>query len=120
MNNVSVKPRRKTSRKVLWHAGDLLPRELLAFCPSCKALEIVRFAGTEMIPTRKFVQKRNRVYHACGSDTPCRLHSSMGRTRVPGGDRLGLPAFSFRLAPPGLSRPRAASIVGSAGVPGAA
>ncbi len=69
--------RRRKTRKVLWKVGQSFPQELLAFCPGCKALDVLRFAGGMMIPTRKYVQSGRRIYHDCGTDSPCRLHASV-------------------------------------------
>jgi len=62
----------------MWHPDSLMPEELLIFCPACKALEVVQFSGHALIPTRKFAQKEDKVYHTCGSHVACRLHSSAG------------------------------------------
>jgi hypothetical protein len=48
-------------------------RELVVFCPGCKALEVLWFANGHLIPTRKFIQIDGRVYHDCGFGEPCRL-----------------------------------------------
>ena len=47
--------------------------ELMAFCPRCKTLETLCFAGDAMVQTRKFNQEDGRVYHDCGSGEPCLL-----------------------------------------------
>ncbi|TET42035.1 MAG: hypothetical protein E3J66_04345 [Dehalococcoidia bacterium] len=38
-------------------------RELIAFCPKCKTLETLWFAGDVLMQTRKFSQEDARVYH---------------------------------------------------------
>jgi len=98
VNSQGTQLRRKNAGRALWRVNDMLPNELLVFCPACKALEIVRFSGREMIPTRKFVQKANRVYHTCGSHVPCRLHSSTGRAGPAPTDDARLSAFSLTVS----------------------
>ena len=49
-------------------------RQLIVFCPQCKALETHWFIEDEITDTRKFSQNNNRVYHDCGSKEPCRLY----------------------------------------------
>jgi hypothetical protein len=48
--------------------------EVLAFCPSCKALQTVWLTGNTLMPTLKFTQVGTQVYHNCGSKEPCRLY----------------------------------------------
>ena len=78
MNNKLPEPRRHPRRKAAWHPGNSMPDELLAFCPACKALEVMRFSGESPALTPRFVEKSGEVYHACGSDVPCRLYSLVG------------------------------------------
>jgi hypothetical protein len=40
-----------------WRLSDTAESELLALCPGCKALEVIRFSGPMMITTRKFAQR---------------------------------------------------------------
>ncbi len=47
--------------------------EVLAYCPKCKTFETLCFTGGVMVPTRKFYQNSNQVYHDCSSEEPCRL-----------------------------------------------
>jgi hypothetical protein len=49
-------------------------KEVMAFCPSCKAFETIWFSNGTLNQTRKFMQSGNHVYHDCGSNEPCRLH----------------------------------------------
>lgn len=65
--------RRRTSGKKPWRLSETAESEILAFCPGCKALDVIRFSGGLMIPTRKFAQKPDGVYHSCGAGIPCRL-----------------------------------------------
>ncbi len=48
--------------------------EVMAFCPRCKALQTVWLNGSTLMPTRKFTQVENQIYHNCGSTQPCRLY----------------------------------------------
>ncbi len=50
------------------------PREAVAFCPRCKALQTVWLNGNTLMPTRKFSQEGGEIYHDCGSSQPCRLY----------------------------------------------
>jgi hypothetical protein len=48
--------------------------EAVAFCPRCKALQTVWLDGNTLMPTRKFYQLGNQIYHDCGSSQPCSLY----------------------------------------------
>ncbi len=48
--------------------------EAVAFCPQCKALQTVWIDGDTLMPTRRFFQEGNLIYHDCGSVQPCRLY----------------------------------------------
>lgn len=50
--------------------------ELVAFCPNCKTMETVWFAGGHLAKTRRFTEVNGQVYHDCGSTKPCNLHRS--------------------------------------------
>ena len=50
--------------------------EAVAFCPECKALQTVWIDSNTLMPTRKFFQEGNLIYHDCGSSQPCRLYLS--------------------------------------------
>ena len=76
----TVNRRRKSPKKSLWHIDKDAPTEMMVFCPSCKALEIVRFEGRSLVPTRKFTQRAGRVYHSCETKLPCRVHRFGGRS----------------------------------------
>lgn len=45
--------------------------EVIVVCPKCKTLETLWLSAGFLIPTRKFRQNGNRVYHDCGSNEPC-------------------------------------------------
>ena len=64
----------KTSSKALWKV-NAPTREIVAFCPKCKALETLTYTNEGIIPTAKFTQRGNSVYHGCESEVPCRLYS---------------------------------------------
>ena len=48
--------------------------EVIAVCPKCKTLETLWLSGGLLVPTRKFRQIRNKVYHDCGADEPCSFY----------------------------------------------
>jgi hypothetical protein len=48
--------------------------EAMAFCPHCKALQTVWLSGGVLMPTRKFYQIADHIYHDCGSGQPCHLY----------------------------------------------
>jgi hypothetical protein len=48
--------------------------EVIVVCPKCKTLETLWFSAGFLVPTRKFRQHGNRVYHDCGSAEPCSLY----------------------------------------------
>ena len=50
--------------------------EAVACCPKCKAFQTVWIDGNKLMPTRKFIQEGNQIYHDCGSSQPCRLYHS--------------------------------------------
>lgn len=50
-------------------------RDVVVVCPRCKAMETVSLNHEGMVPTRRFTQRADVVYHSCGSDVPCRLYS---------------------------------------------
>jgi len=54
-----------------------LSKEVMIFCPSCKAFETVWFTRGALNNTRKFTQFGTHVYHDCGSSEPCRLYNSL-------------------------------------------
>ena len=72
-------PRTRT-RKALLHVEDMATEEILAYCPGCKTLEVIRFSSEGLIATSRFTQRADRVYHSCGSGAACRLHGQPGHT----------------------------------------
>jgi hypothetical protein len=66
---------RETRAKPSFVINDEGPRDLVAFRPGCKTMETISLVGRAMAPTRRFTQRKHAVYHACGSDVPCRLYS---------------------------------------------
>ncbi len=48
--------------------------ELVVFCPRCKTLETLWFSDSWLMPTRKFSQQGEQVFHDCGASEPCRLY----------------------------------------------
>jgi hypothetical protein len=71
---LAVKERESTKIDGLARVG--WSGEAVAFCPGCKALQTVWINGDKLIPTRKFTQERDEIYHDCGSSRPCRLYVS--------------------------------------------
>ena len=47
--------------------------ELMVCCPKCKTLETVYFSRGQVMPTQKFHQENQKLYHDCGSTIPCKL-----------------------------------------------
>ena len=77
---------RTRARKTIPRVEDTAPEEILAYCPGCKTLEVIRFSSEGLIATRKFTQRADKVFHSCGSGMACRLHGPVGRR---GPDRTG-------------------------------
>jgi hypothetical protein len=50
-------------------------KEMMAYCPGCKAFQTVWLSGDRLMTTRKFTQVGDYIYHNCGSDQPCRLYA---------------------------------------------
>ncbi len=50
------------------------PDEVIVVCPKCKTLETLWMSAGFLIPTRKFRQSGNKVYHDCGSTEPCTFY----------------------------------------------
>jgi phage FluMu protein Com len=74
--SIDVGQRNKTSaEKILQRIDSVGSTEVVVFCPGCKALETLYFNESQLIPTRKYAQKMGGIYHACGSNEPCRLYS---------------------------------------------
>ncbi len=65
---------KNSSRKVIWNVKNT-SREVVAYCPRCKAIETLTCTDEGIVPTSRFTVKAGTVYHACGSDIPCRLYS---------------------------------------------
>jgi hypothetical protein len=81
---VRATPSRKKLRVKLWHPEIPDCEELLAYCPRCKALEVLRFTPEGLVPTSKFIQRENQVYHNCNAAIPCRLHKlSIHKAMIP-------------------------------------
>ena len=72
MTLVSVKE--KKGSMVGGENNNSQSEEVIAYCPQCKALQTVWLNGNRLMPTVKFVQQNNHVYHNCGATQPCRLY----------------------------------------------
>ena len=53
------------------------PGEIVVLCPHCKAIETLQITGGQLTPTRKFTQGGVRIYHDCGSISPCRVYTNL-------------------------------------------
>ena len=62
----------QASKRITEHM-PLSEQELVVFCPGCKTLEVLWFSKGGLMPTRKFNQADDQVYHDCGFGEPCRL-----------------------------------------------
>jgi len=51
-------------------------REVVALCPQCKAMQTIWINSGGLMPTRKFFQRGETIFHDCGSILPCRLYAS--------------------------------------------
>ena len=89
--------RRTPTKSGPWRLRSTAESEIIALCPSCKALEVMHFSGSLLIPTRKFAQKPDGVYHSCGAGIPCRLFRS--GTRPPAIAQRPLGAHTLRTRP---------------------
>ncbi len=94
----------KTVKKSLWNVTNSIPDEMLIFCPSCKALDVVRFSGQQIIPTRKFIQHDDKVFHTCGSNIPCRLHRQGGSNHLTITSNPRLPSIPSQIPRSGRTR----------------
>ena len=65
---------KKTQTRALWVVNDRIARDIVAFCPTCKAMETVSITSQGVVASRKFVEKGGSVFHDCGSKVPCRLY----------------------------------------------
>jgi hypothetical protein len=48
--------------------------EAMVVCPQCKAIQEIWIQDGMLLPTRKFRQIGNNIYHDCGSKLPCRVY----------------------------------------------
>lgn len=62
---------RKRNGKKLSEEG--IVTEVIALCPTCKALQPIQLTNDGLMQTRKFTQEGKNIYHDCGSHQPCRL-----------------------------------------------
>ncbi len=69
-----TRTRRGTKAKALWVVDDG-SRDVVVFCPGCKTIETLNLNSEGIAPTRRFTQRDGAVYHACGSEIPCRRYS---------------------------------------------
>lgn len=64
----------RTLRRARGRGQQVESQELLAFCPKCKTLEVLYTTSDRLVPTRRFSQSGEAVYHNCGANEPCRLY----------------------------------------------
>jgi hypothetical protein len=48
--------------------------EAMVVCPECKAIQSVWIQDGRLMPTRKFRQVDDRIFHDCGARQPCRIY----------------------------------------------
>ncbi len=65
---------RQSSITVEGTSGIKSDEAVLAYCPACRAFQTLWFIEGKLIPTRKFHQYGDQVYHDCGSREPCRFY----------------------------------------------
>jgi hypothetical protein len=51
--------------------------DVVVFCPVCKAMQTLAIVEDTMLPTRKFTQIGDRIFHDCSSGRPCRLYRTL-------------------------------------------
>jgi phage FluMu protein Com len=69
----AVKSKRSSSGLLTAGIRDEIS-EVVAFCPRCKNLQTLWFSEGQLVQTKKFTQRGDKIYHDCGSGTPCRLY----------------------------------------------
>lgn len=62
------------ARRRIWQTLSVRTDEVIAFCPNCKTVETLFLEDFNLMPTQKFSQRGNQIYHSCGSDRPCCLY----------------------------------------------
>ncbi len=63
--------------KVIIAEDNDLSKEVMVFCPACKAFQTIWFTKSVLNQTRKFTQYGDHIYHDCGSNEPCRLYMAV-------------------------------------------
>jgi len=71
MTLLAVRERRPSKAVAAAHSPRL--QEAVVFCPGCKAIQTIWLNGTALMPTRKFTQESDHIYHDCGSTRPCQI-----------------------------------------------
>ena len=62
------------ARKRVWQTLAVRTEEITAFCPACKTMETLFLEDYHLMPTLRFSQRGNHIYHNCGSDKPCSIY----------------------------------------------
>jgi hypothetical protein len=65
---------RVKDRAGVWKYDQSEAEEVMIYCQQCKALQTIWLDGTAMMPTQKYTQQGNNIYHNCGSKHPCKLY----------------------------------------------
>ena len=73
MSDTAVMTREKTTVKAIKPIAPVQPDEYMVQCPACKTLETLYFVYGQLIPNRKFFERDGHIYHACGTERPCRI-----------------------------------------------
>jgi hypothetical protein len=74
MSVVLTQPRKCHSTKEIGHRISTVPNEFIIFCPKCGTFETVCLIEDRLVPTKKFSQVGDGIYHDCGSSEPCYLY----------------------------------------------
>jgi hypothetical protein len=74
MSIVLGEGQKTAARRRIWQTLGVRTDEITVFCPNCKTLETVFLEDFQLMPTQKFSQSGDRIYHKCGSDKPCYIY----------------------------------------------
>ena len=71
---VLTEGQKAAARRRIWQTLAIRTDEITVFCPNCKTLETLFLEDFQLMPTQKFSQRGNQIYHNCGCDKPCYLY----------------------------------------------
>ena len=77
MTSTAVKLQEKPRVTARVRTAPVQPDEYMVQCPACKTLETLFFTNGQLIPNRRFFAWNDKIYHACGTDRPCRIFKNM-------------------------------------------